>query len=172
MPCQLEAILVIGRLVSRKGAKVTQRRKGKPISLRLCVTFAPLREIQPPLYGGLLSESQLLSVHQRLHYANSTNDGTGSALASFLLGLPAVKQRQEGIPQMQLRQWYADAFVQDSFQLTGQPVFDDNSRNADRWFNTAAFATPRRSRSATPAGTLFMGQVDRRWTSRCNASLR
>jgi len=47
----------------------------------------------------------------------ATNDGTGSALASFLLGLPAVKQRQAGIPQMQLRQWYADAFVQDSFQI-------------------------------------------------------
>jgi len=37
----------------------------------------------------------------------ATNDGTGSALASFLLGLPAVKQRQAGVPQMQLRQWYA-----------------------------------------------------------------
>jgi hypothetical protein len=48
----------------------------------------------------------------------ATNDGTGSALASFLLGLPAVKQRQAGIPQMQLRQWYADGFVQDSFKLT------------------------------------------------------
>ena len=48
----------------------------------------------------------------------ATNDGTGSALASFLLGLPAVKQRQAGVPQMQLRQWYADAFVQDSFQIT------------------------------------------------------
>jgi hypothetical protein len=48
----------------------------------------------------------------------ATNDGSGSALASFLLGLPAVKQRQAGIPQMQLRQWYADAFVHDSFQLT------------------------------------------------------
>jgi hypothetical protein len=48
----------------------------------------------------------------------ATNDGTGSALASFLLGLPAVKQRQAGIPQMQLRQWYADAFAQDTFQLT------------------------------------------------------
>jgi hypothetical protein len=48
----------------------------------------------------------------------ATNDGTGSALASFLLGLPAVKQRQAGIPQMQLRQWYADGFAQDSFQLT------------------------------------------------------
>jgi hypothetical protein len=48
----------------------------------------------------------------------ATADGTGSALASFLLGLPAVKQRQAGIPQMQLRQWYADAFIQDGFQLT------------------------------------------------------
>jgi Carboxypeptidase regulatory-like domain len=48
----------------------------------------------------------------------ATNDGTGSALASYLLGLPAVKQRQAGIPQMQLRQWYADGFVQDSFQIT------------------------------------------------------
>ena len=48
----------------------------------------------------------------------ATSDGTGSALASLVLGLPAVKQRQAGIPQMQLRQWYADGFVQDSFQLT------------------------------------------------------
>ena len=48
----------------------------------------------------------------------ATNDGTGSALATFLLGLPAVKQRQAGIPQMQLRQWYADGFIQDSFRLT------------------------------------------------------
>ena len=49
---------------------------------------------------------------------NGTNDATGSALASFLLGLPAVKQRQAGIPQMQLRQWYADGFAQDSFRAT------------------------------------------------------
>jgi hypothetical protein len=47
-----------------------------------------------------------------------TNDGTGSALASFLLGLPAIKQRQVGIPQMQLRAWASDGFVQDTFQLT------------------------------------------------------
>ncbi|HWT01811.1 MAG TPA: carboxypeptidase regulatory-like domain-containing protein [Pyrinomonadaceae bacterium] len=47
----------------------------------------------------------------------ATSDGTGSALASFLLGLPAVKQRQAGIPQMQLRQWYADGFIHDTFQL-------------------------------------------------------
>jgi len=48
----------------------------------------------------------------------ATADGTGAALASFLLGLPAVKQRQAGVPQMQLRQFYADGFIQDGFQLT------------------------------------------------------
>ena len=46
------------------------------------------------------------------------NNHDGSGLSSFLLGLPAVKQRQAGIPQMQLRQWYADGFVQDSFRIT------------------------------------------------------
>ena len=39
----------------------------------------------------------------------ATNDGTGSALASFELALPAVRQRQVGSPRMNLRQWYADA---------------------------------------------------------------
>src|SRR2546428_891420 len=46
------------------------------------------------------------------------NNHDGAGLASLLLGLPAVKQRQAGIPQMQLRQWYADGFVQDSFRVT------------------------------------------------------
>jgi hypothetical protein len=52
------------------------------------------------------------------------NDGTGSALASFLLGLPAVRQRQAGVPQMNLRQWYADAYAQDAFSLTPNTVLD------------------------------------------------
>jgi hypothetical protein len=49
----------------------------------------------------------------------ATNDGTGAAMASFLLGLPVVKQRQAGIPEMNLRQWYADGFVQDNWRVTG-----------------------------------------------------
>src|SRR6185437_1062298 len=59
---------------------------------------------------------------------NGTNDGTGSALASFLLGLPAVKQRQAGIPQMQLRQWYASGFVQDSFRITRSTTLEAGLR--------------------------------------------
>jgi Carboxypeptidase regulatory-like domain len=46
------------------------------------------------------------------------NDGTGSGFASLLLSLPAVKQRQAGIPQMDLRNWGWDAFAEDSWQIT------------------------------------------------------
>src|SRR6266516_7045514 len=48
----------------------------------------------------------------------ATNDSTGSALASFLLGLPVVKQRQAGIPKMDLRSWYTDGFIQDDWRVT------------------------------------------------------
>ena len=48
----------------------------------------------------------------------ATNDGTGSALASFLLGLPAVAQRQAGIPQMDLVNYSWDGFIHDTFLLT------------------------------------------------------
>jgi hypothetical protein len=47
------------------------------------------------------------------------NDGsTGSALASYLLGLPAARQGQAGVPQMNLRQWYANGYGQDAWRLT------------------------------------------------------
>ncbi|HXG33393.1 MAG TPA: carboxypeptidase regulatory-like domain-containing protein [Bryobacteraceae bacterium] len=54
----------------------------------------------------------------------ATSDGTGSALASFLLGLPALRQRQAGIPSMDLRQWYADAFAQDSWRVTANTTLE------------------------------------------------
>jgi outer membrane receptor protein involved in Fe transport len=46
-----------------------------------------------------------------------TNDGTGSALASYLLGLPALAQRQAGTPSMNMRQTAVDAYVQDEWRL-------------------------------------------------------
>jgi hypothetical protein len=49
---------------------------------------------------------------------HALNDGTGSSLASFLLGLPAARQGQAGVPQMDLRQWYANGYGQDSWRLT------------------------------------------------------
>jgi hypothetical protein len=46
------------------------------------------------------------------------NDGTGSGLASMLLSLPTVKQRQAGVPQMNLHNWGGSGFAEDSWQVT------------------------------------------------------
>jgi hypothetical protein len=46
------------------------------------------------------------------------NNGSGSGLASMLLSLPAVKQRQAGVPAMDLRAWGTAAFAEDSWQVT------------------------------------------------------
>jgi outer membrane receptor protein involved in Fe transport len=48
----------------------------------------------------------------------STNDNSGSGLASFLLGLPAVSQLQAGVPSMDLRQWQLSAYAQDTWRAT------------------------------------------------------
>jgi hypothetical protein len=53
-----------------------------------------------------------------------TNDGTGSALASFLLGLPASEQLQSGVPSMNLRNWVAHAFAQDTWRVTPKTTID------------------------------------------------
>jgi hypothetical protein len=54
----------------------------------------------------------------------ATNDGTGDALASFLLGLPATRQVQNGLPTMDLRQWQIDSFVQDTWRATPHTTID------------------------------------------------
>jgi Carboxypeptidase regulatory-like domain len=54
----------------------------------------------------------------------ATNDGTGSGLASFLLALPVVKQVQAGVPSMNLRQWYGNAFVEDNWRVTPTTTLD------------------------------------------------
>jgi hypothetical protein len=46
------------------------------------------------------------------------NDGSGSGFATMLLSLPTVKQRQAGVPQMDLRNWGWSGFAEDSWQLT------------------------------------------------------
>jgi hypothetical protein len=76
------------------------------------------------------------------------NDGSGSGLASMLLSLPAVKQRQAGIPQMNLRAWGTGAFAEDSWQVTPtatlniglryeytSPLYDKDNTNTNLVFN-------------------------------------
>lgn len=64
------------------------------------------------------------------------NNGTGSALASFLLGLPAVRQRQAGIPLMNLRQWYANGYAQYTFRITQNTTLNYGGRYEymSRWW--------------------------------------
>ena len=75
------------------------------------------------------------------------NDGSGSGLASLLLSLPAVKQRQAGVPQMNLRNWGWDAFAEDSWQVTStttvniglryeytSPLYDRGNTNSNLIF--------------------------------------
>jgi hypothetical protein len=54
----------------------------------------------------------------------ASNDGTGNALASFLLALPVVKQRQAGEPSMKMRQTALDLFVQDDWRVTPHLTFN------------------------------------------------
>lgn len=47
----------------------------------------------------------------------ASNDGTGQALASFLLGQPTVMQRQAGLPSMNMRQPGVETFIQDDWRI-------------------------------------------------------
>ncbi len=47
----------------------------------------------------------------------ASNDGTGQALASFLLGLPVLAQRQAGLPSMNMRQTGYEVFLQDDWRV-------------------------------------------------------
>jgi hypothetical protein len=77
------------------------------------------------------------------------NNGTGSGLASMLLSLPAVKQRQAGIPKMDLRAWGTSGFAEDSWQVTPtttlnlglryeytSPLYDKDNTNTNLIFNS------------------------------------
>jgi hypothetical protein len=76
------------------------------------------------------------------------NDGSGNGFASLLLSLPTVKQRQAGIPQMNLRNWGYDGYAEDSWQVTStttlniglryeytSPLYDPDNTNSNLVFN-------------------------------------
>jgi hypothetical protein len=76
------------------------------------------------------------------------DDGSGSGLADMLLSLPSVKQRQAGVPQMNLRSWGMDGFLEDTWRarptLTlnlglryeyASPLWDRDNTNTNLVFN-------------------------------------
>ena len=81
----------------------------------------------------------------------ATNDGTGSGLASFLLGLPVVRQRQVGIPKMDLRSWFADGFIQDDWRVNGATTLNFGVRYE--------YATPLEDVSSPNSNLIFKNGV-------------
>jgi hypothetical protein len=102
-----------------------------------------------------------------------TNDGTGSALASFLLGMPVVRQRQAGVPQMNLRQWYADGFAQDTWRITSSttidygiryeymsPLWDVTYTNSNLVFNNGVPSPFIGGQNGYPRGLMYPNRTD------------
>jgi hypothetical protein len=96
------------------------------------------------------------------------NNGSGSGFASLLLSLPAVKQRQAGIPQMNLRNWGGDAFVEDSWKVTStttlnfgvryeytNPLYDKNNTNTNLIFQDGVPAVFVGGQNGYPRGLLY-----------------
>jgi len=96
------------------------------------------------------------------------NNGTGSGLASMLLSLPAVKQRQAGIPQMDLRAWGSSIFAEDSWRMTpnltvnyglryeyGSPLYDTQNTNSNLIFSDGTPSVFIGGQLGYPNGLLF-----------------
>jgi hypothetical protein len=99
------------------------------------------------------------------------NDGSGSGFASMLLSLPAVKQRQAGVPQMNLRNWGSDAFVEDSWQVTpttninlgvryeySNPLYDKDNTNTNLIFQGGVPSVFVGGRQGYPKGLMYANQ--------------
>ena len=96
------------------------------------------------------------------------NNGTGSGFASLLLSLPAVKQRQAGVPQMNLRNWGSDAFVEDSWKVTptttlnlgvryeyANPLYDKNNTNTNLIFQNGVPSVFVGGQNGYPKGLMY-----------------
>ncbi len=101
------------------------------------------------------------------------NDGSGSGLASFLLSLPTVKQRQAGIPQMDLRNWSASGFVEDSWQITrnttlnvgvryeySDPLYDVDNTNTNLVFQDGQPSVFVGGQQGYPRGLMYANKLN------------
>jgi hypothetical protein len=96
------------------------------------------------------------------------NDGSGNGFASLLLSLPTVKQRQAGIPQMNLRNWGYDIYGEDSWQVRPtltlnaglryeytSPLYDLDNTNTNLIFNSGAPSVFIGGQNGYPKGLMY-----------------
>lgn len=96
------------------------------------------------------------------------NDGTGNGFASMLLSLPTVKQRQAGVPQMNLRNWGYDGYAEDSWQMTPNttlniglryeytsPLYDLDNTNSNLVFNNGVPSVFIGGENGYPKGLMY-----------------
>ena len=96
------------------------------------------------------------------------NDGSGYGFASLLLSLPTVKQRQAGVPQMNLRNWGYDGFAEDSWQMTPtttlniglryeytSPLYDLDNTNSNLIFNNGVPSVFIGGQNGYPKGLMY-----------------
>jgi len=96
------------------------------------------------------------------------NDGSGNGFATLLLSLPTVKQRQAGIPQMNLRNWGYDGFAEDSWQVTPtttlnvgvryeytSPLYDVDNTNSNLIFNDGVPSVFIGGQNGYPSGLMY-----------------
>ena len=101
------------------------------------------------------------------------NNGTGSGLASLLLGLPVVKQRQAGVPQMNLRNWGGSAFAEDSWQVTPDttinmglryeytsPLYDKDNTNTNLIFKNGVPQVFVGGQNGYPRGLMYANRLN------------
>lgn len=96
------------------------------------------------------------------------NDGSGSGFASLLLSLPTVKQRQAGVPEMNLRNWGYDTFAQDNWQITPtttlslgvryeytSPLYDVRETNSNLIFSNGVPSVFIGGENGYPSGLMY-----------------
>ena len=96
------------------------------------------------------------------------NDGSGNGFASLLLSLPTVKQRQAGIPQMNLRNWGYDGYAEDSWRATAtttlniglryeytSPLYDLQNTNSNLIFNNGVPSVFIGGENGYPSGLMY-----------------
>src|ERR1051325_10758067 len=105
--------------------------------------------------------------------AGAADRGRHVGCRGLLLSLPSVKQRQAGVPQMNLRNWGADGFVEDSWKVTAtttlnlgvryeysDPLYDKNNTNTNLIFQNGSPSVFVGGQEGYPRGLMYPNRLN------------